>query len=147
MENKTSIDLKIKNQFTAYLLMQIRGKRRDYIKKIIQKNELENTLNKVSKGEPAKTLDDYLEQKTREELLINETQGIYPDWNQMMDYRLIEALMKLRKDEKEFIYQHVFEERGFEEMSLMNGLPSEKIKNIYYYAIRKIRNWMGGSNI
>ena len=44
------------------------------------------------------------------------------------------------------IYQHVFEERTFEEMSGLNGLSEERCKGIYYYAIRKIRKVMGGEN-
>ena len=43
-------------------------------------------------------------------------------------------------------YQHVFEERTFEEMSRLNGLSEERCKGIYYYAIRKIRKVMGGEN-
>lgn len=43
------------------------------------------------------------------------------------------------------IYQHVFEERTFDDMSRINGLSPYKVKGIYYYAIRKIRKWMGGA--
>lgn len=47
---------------------------------------------------------------------------------------------------RKLIYQHVFEERTFEEMSGLNGLSEERCKGIYYYAIRKIRKVMGGEN-
>ena len=47
---------------------------------------------------------------------------------------------------RKLIYQHVFEERTFEEMSRLNGLSEERCKGIYYYAIRKIRKVMGGEN-
>lgn len=49
----------------------------------------------------------------------------------------------LREDERRFIYQHVFEERTFREIGCLNGLKEDKVKNAYYYAIRKIRKWMG----
>jgi len=42
------------------------------------------------------------------------------------------------------IYQHVFEELTFDDMSRINGLPDYKVKGIYYYVIRKIRKLMGG---
>lgn len=51
----------------------------------------------------------------------------------------------LREDERKLIYQHVFEERTFDDMSRINGLSPYKVKGIYYYAIRKIRKWMGGA--
>ncbi len=50
----------------------------------------------------------------------------------------------MREDERKLIYQHVFEERTFDDISQINGLPPYKVKGIYYYAIRKIRKWMGG---
>ena len=50
----------------------------------------------------------------------------------------------MREDERKLIYQHVFEERTFDDISRINDLPPYKVKGIYYYAIRKIRKWMGG---
>ena len=76
--------------------------------------------------------------------MVKEAKGEYPRWDEMTDQRLQEALMMLREEERKLIYQHIFEERTFEEMSLVNGLPLYKAKGIYYYAIRKIRKWMGG---
>ena len=43
--------------------------------------------------------------------------GKYPEWNKMSDERLMKALHTLRDEERKLIYQHVFEERTFEEMS------------------------------
>ena len=54
------------------------------------------------------------------------------------------ALLLLRNDERKLIYQHVFEELTFDDMSRINGLPDYKVKGIYYYVIRKIRKLMGG---
>lgn len=62
----------------------------------------------------------------------------------MIDHRLVEALLTLREEERKMIYQHVFEEKTFDEISMLNGLPSDRVKGIYYYAIRKIRMMMGG---
>ena len=52
--------------------------------------------------------------------------------------------MILREEERKFIYQHVFEERTFKDIAILNGLTEEKVKNIYYYSLRKMRKWMGG---
>ena len=73
-------------------------------------------------------------------------QFVRPEWNKMSDERLMKALHTLRDEERKLIYQHVFEERSFEEMSRLNGLSEERCKGIYYYAIRKIRKVMGGEN-
>ena len=79
-------------------------------------------------------------------LLRGRHEGKYPEWNKMSDERLMKALHTLRDEERKLIYQHVFEERTFEEMSRLNGLSEERCKGIYYYAIRKIRKVMGGEN-
>lgn len=76
---------------------------------------------------------------------MREAEGVYLQWDELSDQRLIGALMVLREDERKMIYQHVFEERTFEEMSLMSGLSVQRVKGIYYYAIRKIRKMMGGN--
>ena len=49
----------------------------------------------------------------------------------------------LSEEEKDLIYLHVFEERSFDDMSRITGLTPDRCKNIYYYAIRKIRKRMG----
>mgnify|MGYP000155139444 CR=1 FL=1 len=52
-----------------------------------------------------------MEQK--EQLLMEEAQGIYPEWNEMTDISLIEAMFFFAGRRTEAIYQHVFEERTF----------------------------------
>ena len=63
-----------------------------------------------------------------------------------MNYQIkgLQKLLMLREDERCFIYQHVFEERTFKEISCLNEVKEDKVKSIYYYAIHKIRKWMGG---
>lgn len=57
---------------------------------------------------------------------------------------LIEAMFSLQEEERKLIYQHVFEERTFKEMSILNQMTEERCKGAYYWAIRKIRKRMGG---
>lgn len=90
------------------------------------------------------SVEESLEKEYHEELLMREAKGIYPKWDEIDDQKLVEALLLLRNDERKLIYQHVFEELTFDDMSRINGLPDYKVKGIYYYAIRKIRKLMGG---
>lgn len=83
-----------------------------------------------------------LELRYREEVLSREQEGWYPRWNELSDQRLTEALLMLREDERCFIYQHVFEERTFKEISCLNEVKEDKVKSIYYYAIHKsVNGW------
>lgn len=135
---------KVKNQFTAYLLGFIRGKRRDYLQKKVQINNAEMLVDEFVMTEIGKSIEESLEAEQKEMLLLREAEGTYPEWDEVSDRKLMEALKRLREDERKLIYQHVFEERTFDEMSLLNGIPAQKAKGIYYYAIRKIRKMMGG---
>ena len=137
---------KIQNHFTAYLIQFVRGKRHDYLEKKIQMADAEELLEDIGQMEARIVIEELLENQTREQLLLQEAQGKYPEWNKMSDERLMKALHTLRDEERKLIYQHVFEERTFEEMSRLNGLSEERCKGIYYYAIRKIRKVMGGEN-
>ena len=135
---------KIKNYFTAYLQKCIRWKRWDYLKKKEKIGRIERPLEK-SLMDFGSSVDEMLELCYREKALSREQEGRYPEWNELSDQRLTEALLMLREDERRFIYQHVFEERTFREIGCLNGIKEDKVKNIYYYAICKIRKWMGGN--
>lgn len=135
---------KVRNHFTAYLMNFIRGRRRKYIEKNFSRINTEFPLKEWEDLVDEISLDEYLEAKRKERLLLDEARDVFPSWDEMDDRKLLAAILLLREDEKKLIYQHVFEERGFEEMSQINTLPVERIKSVYYYAIRKIRKWMGG---
>lgn len=143
-EKNTYTGSKVKNSFTAYLLGFIRGRRRAYLEKMTRIESLESELLENYPWEDGLSMESHLERSEKERLLLKEADGVYPEWNEMIDHRLVEALLTLREEERKMIYQHVFEEKTFDEMSLLNGLPSDRVKGIYYYAIRKIRVLMGG---
>ena len=128
---------KIRNHFTAYVINFIKSKRHKYIDKNFNRVHIEELVDDVS-------LEEYLEIKRKERLLIDESRMVYPSWNDLNNRNLLAAILLLREEERKLIYQHMFEERGFEEMSQINAIPIERIKSIYYYAIRKLRRWMGG---
>lgn len=134
---------KTKNYFTAYLQKCIRWKRWNYLKKKEKIGRVEKPLEE-SLVDFNSSIDEMIELRCREEILSREQEGCYPRWNELSDQRLTEVLLILREDERRIIYQHVFEERTFKEISCLNGVKEDKVKNAYYYAIHKIRKWMGG---
>lgn len=134
---------KTKNYFTAYLQKCIRWKRWNYLKKKEKIGRIEKPLEE-SLVDFNSSIDEMIELRCREEILSREQEGCYPRWNELSDQRLTEVLLILREDERRIIYQHVFEERTFKEISCLNGVKEDKVKNAYYYAIHKIRKWMGG---
>ncbi|WP_289301404.1 sigma factor-like helix-turn-helix DNA-binding protein [Sporofaciens musculi] len=135
---------KIKNSFTAYLQKFIRRKRQDYIDKKNYLRKAETSLGNTIRIDFGMSLDDMIEMNQRERLLIRECKGDYINWNELSNQKLVDSLMILREEERKFIYQHVFEERTFKDIAILNGLTEEKVKNIYYYSLRKMRKWMGG---
>ena len=135
---------KTKNYFTAYLLASIRGRRMRYLEKQQKILFTEENLEDKEIRDTDLSLEERLELERREQLLVEEAQGIYPEWNEMTDINLMEALLSLQEEERKLIYQHVFEERTFKEMSGLNQMTEERCKGAYYWAIRKIRKRMGG---
>lgn len=144
MDKFTYTGSKIKNQFTAYILAQIRGARQNYLRKMLRISKNEMPAEDLTMEEMSISVEESLEKEYHEELLMREAKGIYPKWDEIDDQKLVEALLLLRNDERKLIYQHVFEELTFDDMSRINGLPDYKVKGIYYYVIRKIRKLMGG---
>lgn len=134
----------VKNKFTAYLLSSIRGKRSYYLKKKIRTANIEISVDEFMQAEIGIFFEESLEQRQKEELLFQEAEGVYPEWNTLTDRRLIQGLLNLSEEERKLIYQHVFEEQSFEKMGISNRLSVVRVKSMYYYAIRKIRKWMGG---
>lgn len=135
---------KTKNYFTAYLQKCIRWKRNGYLRKKEKIDNMEQPFKEYFEKKYDITMEEIMEIHCREKLLLKEYNNQYPKWNELSDQRLIASLMYLCEEERLFIYQHVFEERTFEEMEVLDGMPKEKIKSVYYYSIRKIRKWMGG---
>lgn len=131
---------KVRNQFTAYLLLRIRGKRRDYLEKRTRINNAETSTDTFNQELQVASLEDVVEQKNKELTLMNEAKGIYLKWENLSDERLLMAIGLLREDERRIIYQHVVEGMNYLEISKVSGLPIHRVKGIYSYAIKKIRN-------
>ena len=102
MNKKTYTGSKIQNHFTAYLIQFVRGKRHDYLEKKIQMADAEELLEDIGQMEARIVIEELLENQTREQLLLQEAQGKYPEWNKMSDERLMKALHTLRDEERNF---------------------------------------------
>lgn len=105
---------------------------------------MENYLEEDSMAEPSVHFEDYYTQYKREHVLEQESQGTYLPWDELSDRNLVAAIRLLKKEERELLFQHIFEEKSFEEISQETGEARNKVENRYYYAVKKIRNWMGG---
>lgn len=143
-DNNINETTKIQNQFSSYLQSFVQGRRRDYLVKKINTSDVEQTSENYWDTKMQIEFDELLEAYQKNERLQKELKGIYPKWDEMSNLLLVEALAALREEERKLIYQHVFEEKTFAQMSRLNGLSEERVKGIYYYAIRKIRKKMGG---
>lgn len=78
-EEHTYKGSKTKNYFSAYLLASVQGRRKRYLE-IQKKIQLaENNSDEQEYTEADLSMEEHLERKKREELLLNETQGIYPE--------------------------------------------------------------------
>ena len=143
-KNNNFTGSEVKNKFTAYLLSSIRGKRSYYLKKKNRIASIETSVDEFFQTEIGIPFEEALEQRQKEELLFQEAEGVYPEWNELTDQKLVRSLLRLSEEERKLIYQHVFEGRTFPEMGLMNCLPTYRIKGIYFYAVRKVRKMMEG---
>ena len=103
--------LKPETIFTAYLLASIQGRRLRYLEKQQKILFAEENLEDKEITDMDISLEERLELEKREQLLLDESRGIYPEWNEMTDMSLMEAMFSLQEEERKLIYQHVFEER------------------------------------
>ena len=105
MDKFTYTGSKIKNQFTAYILAQIRGARQNYLRKMLRISRNEMPAEDLTMEEMSISVEESLEKEYHEELLMREAKGIYPKWDEIDYQKLVEALLLLRNDERKLIYQ------------------------------------------
>ena len=140
-EKSTYTGSKIKNHFTAYLINFLKGRRSEYLNTKITIAQNESYAQDFT--DSLQNFEELFWEEKKEEQLMREAMGNFPEWNALSDNRLMDALMLLSEEERRLIYQHVFAEKTFAEMSVRNGLSEQRVKTVYYYAIRKIRKMMG----
>lgn len=142
MKDKDTYKNKVQNTFTAYVLKSVNGVRKKYLAKKLRVEIMENYLEEDPMVEPSVHFEEFYSNYKKEELLRLEGMGEYPSWDELSDRNLVAVLWLLKQGERELLFQHIFEEKSFEEISREAGEAKNKIENRYYYAIRKIRKWM-----
>lgn len=145
MKNKNTYKNKVQNSFTAYVLRSVEGRRMKYLSKKSRVEAMESFLEEDSIKEPAAHFEELYDRYTKEGLLASECRGMYPGWDELSDRNLVAAIRLLKQGERELLFQHIFEEKPFEEISRETGEARNKVENRYYYAVKKIRKWMGGA--
>lgn len=113
---------KTKNSFTAYLQKSIQWKRQNYLKKKENISNMEKPLEENMQMEYGMTVEETVDVHRKEYLILKENNREYPQWSVLSDQRLVASLLLLQEDERKIIYQHVFEEKSFEEISNLNGM-------------------------
>lgn len=142
-KNRSYEEEKVKNQFTAYVVSQVRGRRRDYL---LKQNKVENNeglAEDFSLIQIESSVDDELEILKKEKMLEKEQNGIYPKWDELENMELRKAVDKLNETEKSIVTAHIYEELSFRQVGVKYGIPRARAINIYYYAIEKIKREMG----
>ncbi len=147
MRKQNDYDNKMQNMFTAYVVKSVEGKRKKYLSKQNYRLSMENYIEDDTEYEPATFFDEEYAAREKERLLQEEIEGHYPAWEELTSNQLIQAIKLLQKEERDLIFQYVFEEKSFAEISVELGESRKKIENRYYYAIKKIRKWIGGGTL
>lgn len=131
------------NRFTAYLLKFIKGRRSSYLSGKIRTEQNSFLVEEIEEIEARITFEEMRANREREQILMKETGGVFPEWDELSDERIVKLLLMLSDTERELIYLHVFEERSFAEIGQITGMTTQRCKDVYFYGIRKIRKRMG----
>ena len=97
-EEKKYSGSKTRNYFTAYLLASIQGRRLRYLEKQQKILFAEENLEDKEITDIDISLEERLELEKKEQLLLDESKGIYPEWNEMTDINLMEAMFSLQEE-------------------------------------------------
>ena len=100
-------------------------------------------MEEIEEIEERITFEEMRANREREQILMKETGGVFPEWDELSDERIVKLLLMLSDTERELIYLHVFEERSFAEIGQITGMTTQRCKDVYFYGIRKIRKRMG----
>lgn len=122
----------LQNQFTAYLVLAVRSKRRDYIDARMRRMDREITMD----------LPDYFRDAALSDIPLDER--LYGKPHSFSDIpfeneRLEEALRKLSDRDRYVLFARAISERSFEELAAQTGLSYKGVAALYYRAIKKLK--------
>lgn len=132
---------KVENTFAAYLVRSLELFRTKYLYKNERQVICESYIEELAGSEPSILFEEQMDCFNRDKM---QNVGRNAVWDNLEDDRLVCCIRRLSEDEREIIYLRVFEERPFKEISDCTGKPLGRVNDVYYYAIRKIKGWMGG---
>lgn len=130
---------KLKYIFAAYLDMALKREKKDY-------------LNKKSKHD-AWVLQEQMEirSETEQEWKNSRVQLTMEnrDEKELIDFaeafedsKVYNALLRLKKQEREILFLRIYKELSYKEIGKMFGISDQKAASIYHYACKKIRKGM-----
>lgn len=140
-EEKKYSGSKTRNYFTAYLLASIQGRRLRYLEKQQKILFAEENLEDKEITDIDISLEERLELEKKEQLLLDESKGIYPGWNEIMNFK--ELLYRARQGDEDAILE-IFEMYrplliksalvdGIFDEDLYQELTAELLKCIRYF--------------
>lgn len=119
----------LQNQFTSYLQVALRHRKREYLEALDQRHGRELPLEDAAPPAAFKALEDS-EEMSYEFQIQNEA--------------LLQALANLTDRERLILLAHVLEEIDFESLAHKHNLTYKAVTSIYYRLCEKIRKRMGG---
>ena len=120
----------VQNRFTAYLTTAIKRQKYHYIKKKIQQDCHEVSVDDT----------EYTDLWPEE---VDMLAGL-PPLAQMENQRLLQVLIGLTDRERYVLLAHILDERKFDELAKELGLGYKGVAAVYYRALQKVQKRMRG---
>ena len=120
-------DLSLQNRFTAYLLVAVKRKKRDYLQKIYRIEAYESVTDSLSV-----------------QFVGNPADGIPSAAHQVEDDELMQALTKLTAKERYILFQRVLYGSEYGELAVDLNLQYNGIATAYHRIIKKLRKELQG---
>ena len=123
----------LQNKFTAYLLKAIRRQKCDYHKKRIRQQAHE-------------VLIDCQVREPIDEGTFDPMMDSLSPMMQIEDLALLQALNRLTIRERYILFEHILNERSYEELAKPLGLRYSGVSTAYRRIIQKLRKELGGGD-
>lgn len=121
----------LRNCFTAYIASAVQHRRIDYIKQLEKCQEINGHMEKIY----------YPESFDLERAALN---GL-PITMKMENEALLQVFLELEERERYVLLKRVIDETSLEDLANELGLTYKGAAAVYYRAVKKIRNRMGGA--
>ena len=122
----------LQNQFTAYLIKAVRGRKADYLQKKSKWKKHE-----VSMEEQTPEYDSHAE---------TDFDRFLPTMDQLENHKLQQLLSGKSKRDLYIFFAKILEDRSFVEIAAELGLKYTAVSESYYRTVRKIRKELGGED-